>query len=99
VSDTQFAFESWVFEQLDQRSWFACSRSAEVDLQNFEIVITVGGDAHSSAVHIEPEGRTSDPGLMCVALQLVHPPQFPVPEAPTELRLPLSRVAIEATGD
>ena len=66
----------WARQQLDLRTWRSCDRSAvQVTLSDAQVVFSVEADGTVKAVTIEPTNMAHDPGMICLGMELSHPPE------------------------
>lgn len=76
---TSDALAGWARQQLDLRTWRSCARAAEdVNLEDSYVIFEVDATGHVGVVVIEPVDRAHDPGMICLQMELAHPPS-PVP--------------------
>ncbi len=67
---------AWTREQLDLRAWRSCARTADnVDLEQAVVVFSVDAEGAVLAMVLEPEDQAHDPAMICLAMELAHPPE------------------------
>ena len=66
----------WARQQLDLRSWRSCARAAvDVDLENAEVVFPIDATGKVGTVTVEPNSMAHDPAMICLQMELAHPPE------------------------
>ena len=94
---TDQAVEAFVRERLPLRKWLSCSRMTDLVLEEVNIVVDIDEIGHPTRLYLQPEARVEEPELVCVALELRHPPDFPAPGIAHVVVLPLASVIPESS--